>query len=97
MPIPRITLLPPDATTMGDLMRRRCPDVLNYQSQMLPFLQGWPAYAKAFVEMLLHIPANVYGVSNFNSPSAEPDWCRGRLNLFDMKINRCLLGKNWSQ
>ncbi len=47
--------------------------------------------------MLQRVPGNFYAVANFNMRSLEPDWCRQRINLFDMKIARMLLGKRWSQ
>jgi len=94
---PKFTRLPTDPTTIDTLMRRPCPDVLNYQSQMLPFLRQWQGYKDGFIEMLRNIPANFYAVANFNMPCVEPDWCRGRLNLFDMKLSRLFYGKNWSQ
>jgi hypothetical protein len=97
MPTPRITRLPPDPTTIADLMRRPCPDILNYESQMCPFLRQWKAYKNGFIAMLRNIPANIYAVANFNMPCVEPDWCRKRLNLFDMKLSRLLYGKNWSK
>ncbi len=97
MPIPRITHLPPDPTTIGDLVRRPCPDVLNYDSQMCPFLRRWDVYKNGFLEMLMRFPASIYGVANFNKWSIEPSWCREQLNRFDMKLGRHLLGRNCGQ
>jgi hypothetical protein len=34
-----------------------------------------------------------FGVFNFNLHKLEPEWCSHRLNYFDQKIGRCLLGK----
>ena len=52
----------------------------------------WQEYKNGFPQTLLGAPGNFYAVANFNLKNLEPDWCYQRLNFFDMKIARCLLG-----
>jgi hypothetical protein len=92
-----ITRLPAVHMTVGALMQRPMAEVQNYETDVLPLLRLHWDYQDGFLQMLKQAPGNLYAVANFNLKAVEPDWCRQRLNLFDMKIARCLLGKNWSQ
>jgi hypothetical protein len=78
-------------------MHRHIPDVWNYESQMLPFLHRWQDYKEGFIEMLTKFPAQFYAVANFHSWSIEPEECRKRFNLFDLKLGRSLLGRHCSK
>ena len=71
--------------------------MLNYETQMLPFLARWQGYKEGTLEMLLNWPAQIYGVANFNLSGIEPKWCREKINEFDTKLSRLLYGKHWSQ
>ncbi len=73
------------------------PDVQNYDSDTLPLLRLGRNYKHGFIESLIAVPGNIYAVANFNQKGLEPDWCRKKFNLFDMKVARCLLGSNWSR
>ena len=92
-----ITLLPAVPMTVDALMKRPTAEIQNYDSEVLPLLRLRRDYKDAFIQLLRNVPGTFYAVANFNLKSVEPDWCRQRLNLFDMKIARCLLGKNWSK
>jgi len=81
--------------TMEALMQRPMAEIQNYDSEVLPLLRLWGEYEHGFLQALKQVPGTFYAVANFNLKSVEPDWCRQRLNLFDMKIGRLLLGKNW--
>jgi hypothetical protein len=94
---PTFTHLPSVPTTLSALMQRPMPDVLNYESQMLPVLRHWRDYEIGFQQMILAQPGTLYAVANFNLPFLEPAWCRKRINEFDMKLSSLLLGKNWSK
>jgi len=83
--------------TVDALMKRPMAEDYNYESDVLPLLRLKANYKHAFIEGLIRMPGIFFGVVNFNLRSIEPDWCRQRLNLFDMKIARCLLGRNWSK
>lgn len=72
-------------------------EIQNYQQEVLPLLKLWDEYKMGFNHVLQQVPGNFYAVANFNMRSLEPDWCRQRINLFDIKIARMLLGKRWSQ
>lgn len=73
------------------------PDVQNYLSEVLPLLRLRNDYQEGFIQMLRSAPGTFYAVANFNLQDIEPDWCRQRINLFDMKVARLLLGKHWSK
>jgi hypothetical protein len=81
--------------TVASLMQRPMAEIQNYESEVVPLLQLWTQYKQGFDQILQQVPGNIYAVANFNMPSLEPDWCRQRLNLFDMRIAHRLLGKNW--
>ena len=78
-------------------MKRPMPEIQNYASEVLPLLRLWNAYNQGFLQMLRQVPGTFYAGANFNLKGVQPEWCRQRLNLFDMKLARCLLGKNWSK
>jgi len=78
-------------------MKRPMADITNYESDVLPMLQKWDEYRQGFQQVINGVPGNIYAVANFNLPSLEPEWCRQRINLFDMKIAQFLLGKRWSK
>jgi hypothetical protein len=92
---PFITRLPAVPMTVDALMKRPMPDVQNYMLEVAPLLRLGNEYQSGFLEMLQQAPGGFYGVVNFNLKNLEPSWCYQRLNLFDMKIARCLLGRNW--
>ena len=81
--------------TMEALMQCPMAEIQNYEAEVLPLLRLWGEYGHGFLRALKQVPGTFYAVANFNLKSVEPDWCRQRLNLFDMKIARLLLGKNW--
>ncbi len=81
--------------TVDALMKRPMAEVHNYVSEVVPLLRLRRDYKSGFLHMLREAPGNFYAVANFNLPSLEPEWCRQRINLFDMKVARRLLGKNW--
>jgi hypothetical protein len=81
--------------TLDALMNRPMAEVQNYESEVLPLLQLWRQYEQGFGQMLQRVPGSFYAVANFNRQGLEPDWCRQRINLFDMKLARLLHGKNW--
>ncbi len=83
--------------TVDSLMKRPMPEVQNYILEVAPLLRLGHEYKSGFLEMLQKAPGSIYAVANFNLKSLEPDWCYQRLNLFDMKVARCLLGRNWSR
>src|SRR5579883_1944839 len=83
--------------TVAALMKRPMAEVQNYVAEVLPLLRLRRDYKDGFLQVLRNLPGSFYAVANFNLPMVEPEWCRQRLNLFDMKIARCLLGKNWSK
>ena len=89
--------LPSVPMTVGALMKRPMAEVQNYHTEVLPLLKVYDEYRQGFLEAVQQVPGTFYAVANFNLPSLEPRWCRERINLFDMKISRCLLGKNWCQ
>ena len=82
--------------TVDSLMKRPMAEVQNFSSEVLPLLRLSSAYKDGFLQVLQAAPGNLYAVANFNLKSVEPAWCRQKLNLFDVKIARLLLGKNWS-
>jgi hypothetical protein len=92
-----IIRLPAVQITVDALMKRPMPEVQNYMLEVAPLLRLGNEYKSGFLEMLQKTPGSIYGVANFNLKNLEPSWCYQRLNLFDMKIARCLLGRNWSQ
>jgi hypothetical protein len=92
---PIITRLPVVPMTVYALMNRPLAEIQNYDSEVLPLLRLWREYEHGFGEMLQRVPGSFYAVANFNRIGSEPDWCRQRINLFDMKIARLLLGKHW--
>ena len=94
---PTITRLPAVPMSLDSLMKRRMPEVQNYETDVLPLLRVRRDYKDAFIQTLTNVPGNLYAVANFNMRSVEPEWCGQRMNLFDMKIARKLLGKNWSR
>ncbi len=57
----------------------------------------WTDYKNGFRQALIETPGTFYAVANFNLRSVEPEWCGHKLNLFDMKLGRSLLGKHWSR
>lgn len=77
------------------LLRRPIAEIQNYESEVLPLLRLWGEYEQGFLQALEQLPGTFYAVANFNLKGVEPDWCHQRLKLFDMKIGRFLLGKNW--
>jgi hypothetical protein len=79
------------------LMKRPMAEVHNYVSEVVPLLRLYGNYKHAFVEGLKRTPGNFYAVANFNLVDVEPEWCKHQLNLFDMKIARLLLKRNWSK
>jgi hypothetical protein len=79
------------------LMKRPMPEVQNYMLEVAPLLRLGHEYKSGFLEMLQQMPGSFYAVANFNLKNLEPSWCYQRLNLFDMKIARCLLGRNWCE
>jgi hypothetical protein len=91
------TRLPAIPMTVDALMKRRMADVQNYDSEVLPLLRLRRDYKDGFLQSLKEVPGTFYAVANFNLRSVEPEWCGQKLNLFDMKIARSLLGKNWSR
>lgn len=93
---PPITRLPAGPMSMEYLMGRLMPEMQNYESEVLPLLRLWGVYKQGFVQSLQQVPGSFYAVANFNLRGIEPDWCRQRLNYFDMKIAHRLHGKNWS-
>jgi hypothetical protein len=94
---PTVIHFPAVPTTVDALMKRPIAEVQNYVVEVLPLLRLRRDYKDAFLQMLQGVPGSFYAVANFNLPTVEPEWCRQRLNLFDMKIARRLLGKNWSK
>jgi hypothetical protein len=92
---PNITRLPAVPMTVDALMKRPMPEVQNYMLEVAPLLRLGREYKSGFLEMLQKAPGSFYAVANFNLKNLEPSWCYQRLNLFDMKIGRCLLGKHW--
>jgi hypothetical protein len=94
---PTVTYLPAVPITVDALMKRPMAEVQNYIADVLPLLRLRGDYKDAFLQILQGVPGSFYAVANFNLPTVEPEWCRQRLNLFDMRIARCLLGKNWSK
>jgi hypothetical protein len=94
---PTLTYLPAVPITVDALMKRPMPEVQNYVAEVLPLLRLRKDYKDGFLQVLRKAPGSFYAVANFNLPRIEPEWCRQRFNLFDMKIARSLLGKNWSK
>jgi hypothetical protein len=92
-----ITRLPAVPMTVDALMKRPMPEVQNYILEVAPLLRLGRDYKSGFLEALQKTPGSFYAVANFNLKNLEPDWCYQRLNLFDMKVARCLLGKHWSR
>jgi hypothetical protein len=92
---PTITRLPAVPMTVDALMKRPMPEVQNYILEVAPLLRLGREYKSGFLEMLHKAPGSFYAVANFNLKNLEPNWCYQRINLFDMKVARCLLGKNW--
>lgn len=93
----RITRIPAVPMTVDALMKRPMADINNYEFDVLPLLQKWEVYRQGFQQVIQEVPGNVYAVANFNLRSLEPEWSRQRINFFDMKIARLLLGKRWSK
>ena len=83
--------------TVAALMQRPMPEVHNYEADVLPLIRLWGEYQEGFTHLLQQVPGNFYAVANFNLRHVEPGWCRQKLNFFDMKIGRLLLGKHWSR
>ena len=94
---PTITRLPAVAMTVDGLMKRPMPEIQNYMIEVAPLLRLGHDYRAGFLASLQKTPGNFYAVANFNLRNLEPEWCFHRLNLFDMKVARCILGKNWSK
>lgn len=94
---PNIIRIPAVPMTVDALLKRPMADMTNYESDVLPLLGKWDKYRDGFEQMLQTVPGNIYAVANFNLPSLQPEWCRQRVNLFDMKVARFLLGKRWSR
>jgi hypothetical protein len=92
---PNITRIPAVPMTVDALMNRPMPEVHNYMLEVAPLLRLGREYKSGFLEALQKTPGTFYAVANFNLKNLEPHWCYQRLNLFDMKIARCLLGRNW--
>jgi hypothetical protein len=90
----RLTTIP---MTVDSLMKRRMPEVQNYEAEVLPLLRLRRDYKDGFLQSLKDVPGNIYAVANINLKTVEPELCGQKFNLFDMKIARCLLGKNWSR
>jgi hypothetical protein len=90
----RLTTIP---MTVDSLMKRRMPEVQNYEAEVRPLLRLWKDYKDGFLQSLKDVPGSIYAVANFNMKVVEPEWCGQKFNLFDMKIARRLLGKNWSR
>jgi hypothetical protein len=83
--------------TVDALMKRPMVEVQNYESDVLPLLRLYSSYKHGFIESRIRVPGTFFAVANFNLRDLEPDWCKSKLNLFDMKIARTLLGRNWSK
>jgi hypothetical protein len=81
--------------TVDALMKRQMPEVQNYMLEVAPLLKLGRKYKSGFLEALQRATGSFYAVANFNLKNLEPYWCYQRLNLFDMKMARCLIGKNW--
>ena len=92
---PTITRLPAVPMTVAALMKRPLPEVQNYMLEVAPLLRLGREYKTGFRAMLQKTPGTFYAVANFNLKHLEPEWCYQRLNLFDMKVAHCLLGKHW--
>ena len=92
---PTIPRLPAVPMSVDALMKRPMPEVQNYMLEVAPLLRLGNEYKSGFLEMLQQAPGSFYGVVSFNLKNLEPSWCYQRLNFFDMKIARCLLGRNW--
>ena len=83
--------------TLDALSKRPMAEVQNYMLEVAPLLRLGREYKTGFIEALLKTPGSFYAVANFNLKNLEPTWCYQRVNLFDMKIARHLLGKHWSR
>lgn len=92
---PNITRIPAVPMTVDALMKRPMPEVQNYMLEVAPLLRLGREYKTGFLEALQKAPGTFYAVANFNLKNLEPNWCYQRINLFDMKMARRLLGKNW--
>jgi hypothetical protein len=92
-----INRLPSISMTATALMRRQMADVQNYDTDVLPLLKLYRLYKEAFIHSLMLVPGTFYAVANFNMRDLAPESCRQRINYFDQKIARSLLGKNWSK
>jgi hypothetical protein len=92
-----IIRLPAVRMSVDSLMKRPMPEVQNYILEVAPLLRLGHEYKSGFLEMLQRTPGSIYAVANFNLKNLEPSSCYQRFNLFDMKIARCLLGRNWSR
>jgi hypothetical protein len=97
MPNKTTIRIPAVPMTVDALMKRPTAEVHNYVSEVLPLLRMWGEYRRGFERVLAEAPGTLYAVANFNDHRARPEWCRERINFFDMKIGRCLLGKHWSR
>jgi hypothetical protein len=93
---PSVKLIPAVPMTVNSLMKRPLmTEIQDYESEIRPLLPVWGAYKQGFEQLLSTVPGTFYAVANFHLKNVKQDWCRTRLNLFDMKIAHCLLGKNW--
>jgi len=92
-----IIRVPAVPMTVASLMKRPMADFQNYETEVLPLLRLRREYKNGFIQTLKDAPGTFYAVANFNQRSVEPEWCRQKINLFDMKTARCLLGKHWSR
>jgi hypothetical protein len=72
------------------------PEVQNYEAEVLPLLRLAGEYRKGTVECLSRVPATFFGTWNFNQKNVEPDFCSHRLSLWDQKVGRALLGRNYT-
>jgi hypothetical protein len=81
--------------SVASLMKRPMTEIQNYESEVLPLIRLWGEYKQGFLQALKQVPGTFYAVANFNLKDVEPAWCHERFNLYDMKIARLLLGKNW--
>lgn len=92
---PTIKRLPAIPMTVDALMKRPMAEIQNYMLEVAPLLRLGREYKSGFLEALQRTPGTFYAVANFNLKNLEPNWCYQRLNLFDMKIARSLLGRKW--
>jgi hypothetical protein len=91
------SLLSPDLRAHWDLMGQRDWNKLNYYHDDLPLLKRSKDYREGNRQIWRDFKGQFYGVFNFNLKELTPEWCRPKLNFFDMKVAERLLGKNWSR